>query len=186
MKSNNYLFLIKCLHVEMIGENNKFTWDRLFRRYFRNHNSRYLFWWRIASYYYNKGGVRNNRKGYRINRRLISKYGIEIELGAHIEPGITFAHLQGIVISRSCVIGKNMHIRQNTTIGIKSKKESVIKVGDNVEIGANACIIGDDISIGDNVTIGAMAFVNSDIPSNTVVYTQHVTNIIYKNDTCAP
>jgi serine acetyltransferase len=37
-------------------------------------------------------------------------------------------------------------------------------IGDNVSVGANACIIGDNLRIGDDVTIAAASFVNKDIP----------------------
>src|SRR5471030_1256726 len=177
MKSQNYKNLIHCLHVEIVGANHKFTWGRALRRYFRNHNIRYIFWWRIASYFFHKGGSKNDRKAYRINRKLISRYGIEIELGASIAPGISFAHFQGTVISRASVIGKNFHIRQNTTIGIKQQKNSKIVIGEDVTIGANSCIIGDNLTIGNNVTIGAMAFINKNIPDNCVCYTSQTLNI---------
>ncbi|WMY47351.1 hypothetical protein RHN82_22875 (plasmid) [Enterobacter cloacae complex sp. EB5] len=42
-------------------------------------------------------------------------------------------------------------------------------IGDNVDIGAHSCIIG-DVRIGDNVTIGAMTFVNKDVPANSIIY----------------
>lgn len=178
MKNDNYQNLIQCLHVEIVGVNNKFTWDRVLRRYFRNHNVRYIFWWRIASYLFHKGGKHNDRRAYSINRKLISKYGIEIELGASIAPGITFAHFQGTVISRASTIGKNLHIRQNTTIGIKNAQENnKIIIGDNVSIGANCCIIGEDLTIGNNVTIGAMAFINQNVPDNSICYTTQKLNI---------
>ncbi|MEB8564653.1 DapH/DapD/GlmU-related protein, partial [Salmonella enterica subsp. enterica serovar Lubbock] len=38
-------------------------------------------------------------------------------------------------------------------------EDDFIIIGNNVDIGANTCIIG-SITIGDNVTIGAMSFVN--------------------------
>ncbi|WP_370519400.1 DapH/DapD/GlmU-related protein [Flavobacterium sp. 9AF] len=42
-------------------------------------------------------------------------------------------------------------------------------MGNNVEIGANAVIIG-RITIGDNVIIGAGAIVTKNIPSNSIAY----------------
>lgn len=102
---------------------------------------------------------------------LVSKYNTDIGLGATIGPGIKIYHFNGVVICPQAVIGKNMHIRQNTTIGLKTVAGiKAIRIGDNVEIGANSCIIGDDIFIGDNVTIGAMSFVNKNIPSNSIFY----------------
>jgi serine acetyltransferase len=45
-----------------------------------------------------------------------------------------------------------------------------LKIGDNVSIGANSCIIADTLSIGDDVTIGAMSFVNKNIPAGATFY----------------
>lgn len=171
MEMTPYQEFIHCIHEEIVGTQHKFTWDRLVRRYIRNHSVRFIFWWRLASYFFHKGGERNRRRGYRINRKLVSRYGIEIELGAKIAPGITFAHYQGIVISRACIIGRNFHIRQNTTIGVKDSGDPRIIIGDNVELGANCCIIGGNIQIGNNVTVGAMAFINKSIPDNSICYT---------------
>lgn len=100
-------------------------------------------------------------------------------LGAKIDTGLKIAHYNGIVICAEVVIGKNLHIRQNTTIGIKTQENiNTILIGDNVDIGANSCIIGDNLKIGDNVIIGAMSFVNNDIPSNCTYITKKNNNII--------
>lgn len=173
MDNNNYSNLIDCLNVEIIGNGKKFTYGKVFRRYLKNPNIRYIFWWRLASFLFQKNSKRSIKTSEFINRRITMKYGTEIELGAKIAPGITFAHHQGVVISRRCIIGRNFHIRQNTTIGVKTGVNSKIIIGDNVEIGANTCIIGDDLSIGDNVVIGAMAFVNKNVPSNCVCHSTH-------------
>jgi len=171
-----YQKLKEYLHADVCGLDHRFTWDRVIRRYIKNPNIRFIFWWRIASYLFQKGGKRITKRAYKINRKLTARYGIELELGAEIAEGITFAHTTGVVISRSCIIGKNFHIRQNATIGVKSNSHlsgGKIILGDNVTIGANACIIGDNLRIGNNVTIGAMAFVNQDIPDDAVCYTSH-------------
>lgn len=67
-------------------------------------------------------------------------------------------------------IGKNLSIRNCTTIGNKSDKDvdALPIIGDNVSIGANVCIIG-NIKIGNNVVVGAGCVVVKDIPDNSVV-----------------
>ncbi len=170
------------LHADIIGLEKKFSWGRVIRRLIRNPSTRYIFRWRIASYLFNKEGKWSKKIANRMNRNLVFHYGIEIELGAIIAPGITFAHYQGIVISRACIIGDNFHIRQNTTIGVKTGNNSKITIGNNVEIGSNSCIIGDNIKIGNNVTIGAMSFVNKDIPDNCIVYTEKKMKIKIKQE----
>ncbi|WP_260863391.1 colanic acid biosynthesis acetyltransferase wcaB [Citrobacter sp. Marseille-Q6884] len=112
----------------------------------------------------------------KINRMLVSKYNTEIMLGAKIGGGLRVYHFNGAVINAGVTIGKNFRIGQNTTIG---EKHGIvrIKIGDNVEIGANSCIVADELTIGDNVIIGAMSFIDKDIPSNCTVYTKK-TNVI--------
>src|SRR5690606_8747485 len=97
---------------------------------------------------------------------------IEIMLGAQIAEGLQLSHMQGIVIFRTVQIGRNFTIRQNTTIGTDFKSEALLVIGDNVDVGANSCIIGSGISIGDNVTLGAMSFVNRSIPANHIYFTE--------------
>lgn len=42
-----------------------------------------------------------------------------------------------------------------------------VKIGNNVQIGANS-VVAPGVTIGDNVVIGALSYVNKDIPSNSV------------------
>lgn len=65
-----------------------------------------------------------------------------------------------------------LFIRQNCSIGIKTLGLDgyALRIGDNVSLGANSCIIADRISIGDNVVIGAMSLVTRDIPANATFY----------------
>ncbi|WP_227676979.1 serine acetyltransferase [Klebsiella sp. BDA134-6] len=177
LKNDCYDFLKRCLEIEVIGNAKPFSWRRVAHRYKRNFKVRYIFWWRVASYFYSKGGSLNHAIAKKINRKITLKYGTEIQLGAKISPGITFGHHVGIVISCASVIGVNFHVRQNTTIGVKKGIISKINIGDNVEIGANCCIIGDDLTIGNNVVIGAMAFINRNIPSDSTCFTNHLLKI---------
>lgn len=77
----------------------------------------------------------------------------------------------GSVIHPNSIIGNNVSIRQNTTIG--SSKIGTIGshdapiIGDNVHIGANCCIIG-KVIIGNNSIIGAGSVVTKDIPANCI------------------
>lgn len=75
------------------------------------------------------------------------------------------------MVSPGTIIGKNVSLRQNTTIGAKgfngAEKSPVIE--DDVTIGPNVCIIG-DITIGKGAVIGSGAVVVKDVePFTTVV-----------------
>ena len=72
-------------------------------------------------------------------------------------------HGLGTLIHKHSIIGKNCVIRQHVTIGSDDTGFPIL--GDNVEIGAGAIIVG-GIHIGNNVKIGANAFVNTDLPDN--------------------
>ena len=88
-----------------------------------------------------------------------------------LENNTKFPHPIGIVINKNAKIGKNCTIWQNVTIGdgFRDKNGSRYPIiGDNVEIFANAVIIG-GITIGDNAVIGAGSVVVHDVPANAIV-----------------
>lgn len=172
----------------MGGEHKPFKPKRMLRRILQREQEHYLFWFRLAQYLYRRPkGVLNYPKiARRIHASLVRTHGIDIMLAAEIGAGITFAHRTGIVIADAARIGENLFIRQNTTIGVRtSGQKGLIYIGNNVELGANVCIIGEDIHIGDNVTIGAMAFINKDVPRDSTCYTRHVATIRPKEGVAA-
>jgi len=66
-------------------------------------------------------------------------------------------------------IGENFTFRNGLTIGNKyDDNEFIPVIGHNVEVGANAVIIG-DVRIGNNVSIGAGSVVVKDVPDNAIV-----------------
>ena len=73
----------------------------------------------------------------------------------------------GMVIHERAVIGDNCVIGQGMTIGGRSKKYEVPRIGNNVYIGAGARILG-DVVIGDEVIIGPNAVVLESIPNNSI------------------
>lgn len=80
--------------------------------------------------------------------------------------------LHGIHISDGAVLGKDITIMQNVTIGSNTLKDTkrygAPKIGNNVFIGANSSIIG-GIQLGSNCRIGANCCVHTDIPDNQTV-----------------
>ena len=90
--------------------------------------------------------------------------GISLPLNTQIGPALTIRHGQGIVISWKSRIGTNCEIHQNVTLG--EHRGHAPTVGNNVNIGANAVLIG-GIHIGDQARIGAGAVVIDDVPEGT-------------------
>jgi len=106
----------------------------------------------------------------RIMHRVFVEWilGIEIPERTQIGKNIKLYHGQGLVIHENCILGDNVTIRHNTTIGAKDSSGLAPRIGNNVDIGAHTVIIG-NITIGDNVKIGAGSVVVKSIPDNCVV-----------------
>ena len=106
-----------------------------------------------------------------ISRILTS---IEIHPAAQIDEGFFIDHGAGLVIGETTVIGKNVTIYQQTTLGglapsVDSDSQRNIKrhptINDNVIVGSEAQILG-PVTIGKNSRIGANAVVLKDVPEN--------------------
>lgn len=161
---------------------------RVLKSYIRTDTAikKYLFWWRLAHEMFMYGNEKQKKIANKIQKKLIYKFKIDIHLAAKIGKNFNIVHDVGIVITDIAIIGDNVSIRQNTTIGRKTSFKNIdykkmnhfIKIGNNVHIGANSCIIGDKLTIGSNVIIGAMSFINKDIPDNCTVYTKKTNTII--------
>ena len=97
---------------------------------------------------------------------------IELPRKLSIGRGLILYHGQALVVNFKTIIGDNCILRNSVTIGHKKLANGTLsacpRIGNNVDIGANACIIG-DVVIGDNVIIGAGAVVVKNVPSNSVV-----------------
>lgn len=102
--------------------------------------------------------------------RLIIQWilGIDISDLTQIGKNLNIYHGQGLVINSSTIIGDNVTIRQNTTIGNARENGNCPIIGNNVNVGANSVIIG-DITIGENSIIAAGSIVIRDVPNNVVV-----------------
>ena len=112
-------------------------------------------------------------------------YGSWIGLNAKINTPPIFPHgLHGVFISDSAVLGDNIVIFQQVTIGSNMIKGSnrfgSPTIEDNVYIGAGAKIIG-KVFVGHNSRIGANCVVVKDIPSNSVVIIKGI-ETIQKNE----
>jgi serine O-acetyltransferase len=96
-------------------------------------------------------------------------YNSRIPSSAKIGSGSFFAYGGiGCVIHKRAVIGQNVNIGTNVTIGGKSGHINVPVIGNNVFISTGAKILG-PIIIGNNVIIGANAVVIDSIPDDCIV-----------------
>lgn len=103
-----------------------------------------------------------------IQNQVSATCQVDIHPAANIGHGIMLDHATGIVIGETAVIGNDVSILQNVTLGGTGKDsgDRHPKVGHGVMIGAGAKILG-NIPIGDGSKIGAGSVVLQPIPAQS-------------------
>lgn len=97
------------------------------------------------------------------------KFAIQIPHHTKIGRGFRIVHWGHIVVNPGAIIGKNFNISQGCLIGnAQGKRIGTPIIGDNVCMNANSIIIG-GVKVGNNVLIAPGAFVNFDVPDNSIV-----------------
>ena len=89
--------------------------------------------------------------------------GISLPKSAVIGPGLRIWHFGGVFIHPNVVMGANCTLRQGVTIGNRHVDGPVPVLGDDVELGAYAQVLG-AVRIGSHCRIGAMSVVLTDMP----------------------
>ncbi|MET8852055.1 serine O-acetyltransferase EpsC [Amycolatopsis sp. NPDC004625] len=119
------------------------------------------------------------RRGLRRTARVLSNFarvlsgGIEIHPGARIGRGFFIDHGAGVVIGETAVIGDDVTLFQQVTLGStgwwhagEARRHPAI--GDRVVLGANSTVLG-PITVGHDSVIGAQALVIRDVPARSRV-----------------
>lgn len=129
---------------------------------------------RLASYaFHGRSVIRHIFRPIAIIYKIYTEFllGIELPAGTRIGSGLRIYHGVGLVVHKGVLIGSDCVLRQGVTIGNKGEDEQanlLPVIGDNVEFGALAIVIG-NVHIGDNVIIGAGTVITKDVPKNSVV-----------------
>jgi serine O-acetyltransferase len=94
--------------------------------------------------------------------------GIDLPCEATVGKRFCIEHFGGIIISGDAKFGDDCIIRNGVTVGLRrTGQRGAPVIGNRVDIGAGAVILG-DIRIGDDVSIGANAVVLKDVPANSI------------------
>jgi serine O-acetyltransferase len=98
------------------------------------------------------------------------KYGFQIPPNTRIGKGLYIGHWGPVVINGLAELGDNCTLGHIVTIGQanRGRKQGCPKIGNRVFIGVGAVIVG-KIVIGDNVLIAPNAYVNFDVPNDSIV-----------------
>lgn len=94
--------------------------------------------------------------------------GIDIHERTKIGKNFVIWHGMGLVVNPGTIIGNNVTLRNNTTIGNSHHGGKSPVICDGVSIGPNCSVIG-DITIGANSVIGAGSVVVKNVEQNVVV-----------------
>lgn len=94
--------------------------------------------------------------------------GISLPKSAVIGPGLRIHHFGNIFVNPGVRIGANCTLRQGVTIGNRVEGGPVPVIGNNVDFGAYAQVLG-GVRIGNGCRIGAMAVVLCDVPAGCTV-----------------
>ncbi len=118
---------------------------------------------------------RLHRHGLRLPARIISHLGrvvtgIEIHPGATIGRRLVIDHGMGVVIGETAVVGDDVLLYQGVTLGgtarVRGRRHP--SIGDRVQIGAGATVLG-DVNVGDDARVGSGAVVVRSVPAGAVV-----------------
>jgi serine O-acetyltransferase len=105
-----------------------------------------------------------------IQMRITEVFTVDIHPGARLGKGIMIDHAHGIVIGETAVVGDDVSMLHNVTLGGTGKEDGDRhpKVGQGVLIGAGAKVLG-NIEIGDFSRIAAGSVVLSPVPCGRTV-----------------
>ena len=103
-------------------------------------------------------------------KKAFVKYGYQIPRGVTIGKGLRISHFGGLVVNQTAILGSNCYLSHGVTIGQTARggNKGVPVISNNVWIGPGAVVVG-GISIGTNVLIAPNAYVNEDVPPNSIV-----------------
>ena len=135
----------KMLTLFLLSDHNYLLWK--YNKYLRN-----------TEYYYNIGNRILYQYYQRKKNKLGSKLGITMWHNVADE-GLHIWHYGSVIVNGHAKLGKNCQLHGENCIGNKGDFDQAAPVlGDNVDVGVGAKIIG-DVYIANNVKIGANAVV---------------------------
>lgn len=129
-------------------------------------------YWKMRDYVIQKDGIQLLKLFYLFRIKRMDAFS-GASLGTHFGYGARFGSIpnlphgiKGIIVSHNAVIGKDVTIFHQVTIG--EGKGGAPVIGDNVMLGPGVKVVG-KVKVGDNVKIGANCVVAWDIPADTTV-----------------
>ena len=102
------------------------------------------------------------------HQAVLALWAIELPYNARIGRRLRVLHHGGVWLG-AWSVGDDVTIQNTTTIGLKRKgADRSPMIGNRVEIGPGACIVG-DIKVGDGAFIGPNTVVTDDVPPGATI-----------------
>lgn len=102
-----------------------------------------------------------------LHRVLLHLYGLDIPPSARIGAGLWLPHARNIVVHRQSVVGENVTIFHNVTLGGRGY-DGYPTVGDWATLYVGCSVLG-PVRVGTSATVGAHALVIESVDDRTVV-----------------
>mmetsp|Transcript_23858 Transcript_23858/g.35673 ORF Transcript_23858/g.35673 Transcript_23858/m.35673 type:complete len:327 (+) Transcript_23858:1-981(+) len=128
--------------------------------------------YRVAHVLWQTGSPANKGAALMLQSRACELFAVDIHPGAKIGNGVMLDHATGVVIGGTAVLGNDLYILHQVTLGATGKdtggKKRHPTVGSGAVLGAGSTVLG-DVSIGVGATVGAGAIVTKDVPDHGTV-----------------
>ena len=123
--------------------------------------------YRVAHWFWNQG---RSQLALYLQSQISEVFDVDIHPAARIGKGILIDHGTSVVIGETAVVGDNVSLLHEVTLGGTGKEsgDRHPKVGNGVMIGAGAKILG-NIRIGEGSKIAAGSVVLSEVPPHSTV-----------------
>lgn len=105
-------------------------------------------------YYFRRKNILGNQLGFKIPKNCFG-------------PGLTIYHHGCVIVNESARIGANCRLHGNNCIGNNGIVDKAPLIGDNLDLGFGANIIG-GLELGDGVRVGSNAIVVHSFPEGNV------------------
>lgn len=93
---------------------------------------------------------------------------VDIPVSTTVGPRLQIHHGMGLVVHSGTVLGSDVTLRQNTTIGSARSGGGAPRLGDGVSVGPNAVVLG-EVDLGESVVVGAGSVVLASAPAGAVL-----------------
>ncbi|WP_373269942.1 serine acetyltransferase [Mediterraneibacter gnavus] len=132
---------------------------------------KYLKLLRKQEYFLNQERTLKNKIMYYYYTRKKNKVGMKLQFNIPpnvFDEGLVLNHHGTLIINAGAKVGKNCILHGNNCIGNDGKEQRAPIIGDNVDIGVNASVIG-DVYLADGIVVGANSVVTKSFREKNIV-----------------